>query len=130
MNSGRGVTLLPGEYAIVQYPADADLPTWACRESSQFLSVTRTADELSVICPVRILPDATRCDIGWHCLRVNGTSGLDEPGVLVSVAGPLAAADLSVFVIATYATDYVLVRDAERAAGILRSVGHEVHGVD
>jgi uncharacterized protein len=63
---------------------------------------------------------------GWHCLRIDGAFTVDEPGVLASVVDPLAAAGLSVFAVATYDTDYVLVRGLDKAADVLTKAGHSL----
>ncbi|MGH3157020.1 MAG: ACT domain-containing protein [Streptosporangiaceae bacterium] len=127
---GRGearvLRVLAGRYAMCRLAASAAVPPWASGTAAEFLSVTRSRDELSVICPEEVLPDEVSGDTGWHCLRIEGSSGLDEPGVLVSVAGPLANAGLSVFAIATYDTDYLLVTELDRAAAALRTAGHTV----
>jgi hypothetical protein len=118
--------VLPGRYAICRFPAGTAVPSWAYGTGAEFLSVTRSRDELSVICPEEMLPDEVSGDTGWHCLRIDGSSGLEVPGVLVSVAVPLADAGLSVFVIATYDTDYLLVTELDQARAALRAAGHTV----
>ena len=65
-------------------------------------------------------------DLDWRCLKLEGPFELDEPGVMVSMAEPLATAGLSVFAEATYDTDYLLVNDIEVAITTLRQLGHEV----
>jgi uncharacterized protein len=122
----RIVRVLPGAYAICRLDPYQQIPGWAGAAASEFTSVTRTRDELSIICPADALPDRTTHEEGWHCLRIEGTSGLDEPGVLVSVAGPLADARVSVFAVATYDTDYLLVNDIDGAITALRQAGHRV----
>jgi uncharacterized protein len=94
--------------------------------AAAFSSVTRTAAEVSVICPKSAVPTGVRAARGFHGLRIDGTSAVDEPGVLASVVGPLAAAGLSVFAVATYNTDYVLVRDIGKASCVLRKAGHSL----
>ena len=117
---------LPDAYAIARLPADAVFPEWA---AGAFVSVTRTADELSVVCREDAVPAGVRCDAGWVGWRVAGTFDLSGAvGVLASVVGPLADAGVGVFAVATFDTDYVLVRreNRERAAGALRRAGHTI----
>jgi uncharacterized protein len=124
----RSLVVLPGRYAICRLSPEADVPAWALA-ASDFVSVTRTRTELSVICPVGAVPAETRPgEAGWYCLRIDGQFGLDEPGVLVSVAGPLSAAGLSVFAVASYDTDHLLVTDLTAATIALRAAGHQVAG--
>ncbi len=122
------LTLLPGEYAICQLPAEAAAPTVAT--GSIFLSVTRTADELSVVCRAEDAPAASRVEAGWRCLKLAGPFAFDEVGVLASVAAPLAEAAVGIFAISTYNTDYVLVKAAQLDAALaaLREAGHTLDG--
>ena len=118
--------VLPGVYAICRFGPDEDVPPWAFSAASDFTSVTRSCTELSVICAVDALPDTVTYGAAWHCMRIEGNSGLDEPGVLVSAAGPLASAGISVFAIATYDTDHFLVTDIDAAIAALHTAGYEV----
>jgi len=122
----RIVRILSGTYIICRLDPQQEVPAWAGATASEFTSVTRSRDELSIICPADAVPAGSNPGQDWHCLRIEGTSGLDEPGVLVSVAGPLAEAQVSVFAIATYDTDYLLVNDIDSAITALRLAGHRV----
>ena len=126
--AGRKLTLsvLEGNYAITKLsPAEA-VPDWAGR--GQFWSVTRTREELSVVCAEADIPEAVTSDKGWRLLRVHGPLDFSLTGVIVSLARPLAEAGVSVFVISTYDTDYLLVKDErlDRALAVLIESGHEV----
>src|SRR5262249_23273454 len=100
--SGPVFTLspLPGRFAVCRLPADAPVPdgVWG----GPFTSVTRTADELSVVCPEAAVPGGVRCETGWRCYRVHGPLPLTQVGVLASLLSPLAAAGVSVFAISTF----------------------------
>jgi GNAT superfamily N-acetyltransferase len=122
------LTLVPLEdiYAVCHLQADAPLPVWVA--GGPFLSITRTPDELSVVCSQEIFPQGVRCDQGWRCLRVVGTLDLSLVGVLASLLGRLAEAGVSVFVLSTFDTDYLLVKQMDflRAAEVLRRTGHAI----
>jgi hypothetical protein len=80
------------------------------------------------VCPAARVPDDVRAERGWRALAVAGPLDFALTGVLAALAGPLADAGVSIFAIATYDTDYVLVR-ADRladAVGALRAAGHRV----
>ena len=96
--------------------------------ASGFLSITRTEDELSVVCPEEAVPEDEHSEGGWRVLRLEGPFEFSEVGVLASVVGPLAEADVSVFAVSTYDTDYVLVKakQLEAAVSALRARGHEI----
>ncbi len=123
------LTLIPlGEsFAICRLASSADLPAWA--SSSAVWSVTRTPDELSIVCPESAVPTDVLCDRGWHGWRIAGTFDLTSvTGVLASLVGPLAEAGVSVFAVSTYDTDYLWVQavNVERATAALQARGHEV----
>jgi hypothetical protein len=118
------LVVLPGLYAIARLESDASIPVWA--SSGEFCSVTRTAEELSVVCPQNRVPDGVRRERGWRCLRVAATMDLSMVGVVASLVAPLAEANVSVFVVSTFDTDYLLVKDVhlEKAIAALRTAGH------
>jgi hypothetical protein len=120
--------VLGGTFAVCRLGGSAAVPAWAT--TGDFLSVTRTAEELSVVCPEAAVPEGVRCERGWRRLRVAGTVPFSAVGVLASLAGPLAAAGVSLFAVSTFDTDYLLVKGdhLERAVGALRGAGHLVSG--
>jgi hypothetical protein len=118
--------VVPGTYAVCRLGADEAVPPWA--EPGSFLSVTRTTAELSIVCSQEAVPATAAAERGWRCLRVVGPLGFGVTGILASLAGPLASSGVSIFVVSTYDTDYVLVqdRDLERAMDALVRAGHRV----
>ena len=125
----RHLTLapLPGLYAICRLPSGAAMPTWA--GSGPFRSVTSTRDELSIVCSQDGVPDGVQADRGWRCLQVEGPFDLEGAiGVLAALSAPLAGAGLGIFVVSSYDTDYLLVKEAQfaRAAEALAQAGHTV----
>jgi hypothetical protein len=117
--------ILPGELAVCRLPADAPVPATT---TGALWSVTRTADELSIVCPVADAAEGAEVERGWRALQVAGPLDFALTGVLAAIAVPLAAADISIFAVSTYDTDYVLVREAAlpAAAEALRRAGHDV----
>jgi hypothetical protein len=122
--------VLPGAFAVCRLGPAAPPPAW--QSAGPFVSITRTADETSVVCPETAAPEGARCERGWRCLRVDGTLDLALVGTLASLLAPLAAEGVSVFTISTFDTDYLLVREADlgRAVEALRAAGHSVRGAD
>jgi hypothetical protein len=120
------LNLLPDVFAICQLNRDAALPAWALE--GEFFSVTRTADELSIVCPQTLVPEGVKCEKGWRGLRVAGTLDFSLTGILASLAATLAEAQISIFAIATFDTDYLLVKadKLENAIEVLTSAGHRV----
>ncbi len=114
---------IAGEYAVCRLPAGTAIPEWA---GDAFSSVTRTADETSIVCRAAAVPAGIKAERGWQLLRVAGTLAFDQVGVIQTLATPLAAAGLSIFVVSTFDTDYLLVRaaDLQAAEAALRAAGH------
>ncbi len=123
--SSLRLRVIPGEYAVWQLPPDAPLPSVDCGD---VLSITRTTDELSIVSSVAAVPAGMRAETGWRCLQVGGPLSFELTGVLAALSGPLARSGISIFVISTYDTDYLLVRshDLGGACAVLRDEGHEV----
>jgi hypothetical protein len=115
-----------GAYAVARLDSDAPLSGWVA--GGPFVSITRTTDELSVVCREEAVPEDVRCERDWRCLRVAGTLDFGLVGVLASLLGPLAEVGVSVFAVSTFDTDYLLLKasDFERAVGVLRRAGHAV----
>lgn len=114
---------------MVRLAADSHLPEWAT--DGEFSSATRTSDELSIVCPARRVPDAVVAERGWRVLKLNGVFALSEVGVLAALSASLAAAEISLFVISTFETDYLLVNEKQLndAIAALRAAGHSIdHG--
>jgi hypothetical protein len=119
--------VLPGDYAVCRLPAGTALPP-GLDPAAGVVSVTWTADELSVICPVGQAPDTAVVESPWRCLRVAGPLDLTLTGILASLTGPLAEARVNVFAFSTFETDYLLVptvRLAEARAALL-GAGHRI----
>jgi hypothetical protein len=119
--------LLPGTLAICRLSAEADVPTWA--REQPFLAIVRTTTELSVTCAAELVPGDVVATRDWRALELRGPFEHTLVGILVEVATPLAHAGVSIMPMATYDTDYVLVRAPQLALAIatLREAGHAVN---
>lgn len=124
---GLELSLLSGSFAICRLAADSAIPAWATQ--STFFSVTRTAGELSVVCPSGAVPTNTKSHSGWRAFKVHGPFALSETGVLAALAAPLADARISLFMISTFDTDYLLVDANQLRSAIqtLERAGHKIH---
>lgn len=85
------------------------LPAWA--DGGRFLSITRSAEELSIVAEEPLVPPEIMAERGMRCLRVRGTMAFETTGVAAAIAAPLAEVGVSLLIIATYDTDYVLVKE-------------------
>jgi hypothetical protein len=117
---------LPGWFSVCRFAAGTPPPSWALE--STFSSITRTEDELSVVCAADRVPGWVQREDGWRCLALVGPFPFNMVGILLSVLAPLAEAQVGVFAMSTYDTDYVLVKDADlaRALEALAVAGHTI----
>jgi hypothetical protein len=116
----------PETLAVVRLGAGTEVPAWA--ESSSVFSVTATATETSVVCAARSVPAKSVHQKPFTAFAVEGPLDFALTGVLVELLTPLAEAEISVFTLSTYDTDWILVpvADADRAAGEWQQRGHDV----
>ncbi len=120
------VDFLPGKFAICHLAPDAAIPDWA---QGEFVSITRTQDELSMVCRQEEVPGDLLAERGWRCFRIAGKLDFSLVGVIAALTKLLADASISVFVMSTFATDYFLVRqlDMDRTVNALKEAGYSVH---
>jgi hypothetical protein len=116
---------LSGSYAIVRLNPDAPVPA-SVLDAAGFVSITRTDDELSIVCDEALAPPGARSECGWVVLKLHGPFAFDELGILASCVIPLAQHGVSVFTVSTFETDYILVKAAQADAAVvaLRTAGH------
>jgi len=117
--------VLPETLAICRLDGNAPQPAWA---RGELVSLTRCASELSVVCGEPHVPLDVRADRGWTALRISGPLDLDHIGILADISRLLAEAAISVFVISTFDTDIILIRQNQLSSAIdtLRAAGHSV----
>jgi hypothetical protein len=123
----RTLIVLPDTFAICRLDVSNAIPAWATADS--FFAITRTLEELSIVCVQSLVPEGIRCERDWRCLQVAGPIPFMTVGVLASLVQPLAEAGISVFAVSTFDTDYVLVKAVDLARTIegLRTHEHSVH---
>ncbi|HZE27017.1 MAG TPA: ACT domain-containing protein [Terriglobales bacterium] len=116
---------VPGSFAVCRLAAGASVPDWALH--GRFCSVTRTADELSVVCPEDQVPPEVQHENQWACLKLEGPFPFSETGILTSFVQPLSERAIPIFAVSTFDTDYVLVKEAwiEKALEVLTKAGHQ-----
>lgn len=100
--------LLSGEYAICRLDPSCPTPEWA--ERGEFSSVTRTCEELSIVCAEDLVPDQVSCARGWRMLKLAGPIPFTVTGVVAAISSALARNRIGIFVVSTYDTDYILVQ--------------------
>lgn len=117
---------LPDPYAIIRLAPDTATPTWA--HVGEFTSISRTVDELSIVCPTKNLPPDIHSSHRWICLKLEGPFPFSQTGVLLSFIQPLSENELPIFAISTFDTDYVLIQQENLGAALdlLRAAEHEL----
>jgi uncharacterized protein len=115
---------LPDVYAIVRLAHDVPVPIWSAQ--GDFTSITRTPDELSIVCPTDNLPPDVNSPQRWICLKLEGPFPFSQTGVLLSFIEPLSKNGIPIFAISTYDTDYVLIPE-EFAAAAIANLQHARH---
>ncbi len=117
---------LPDLYAIVRQAPDAPVPNWAT--IGDFTSITRTADELSIVCPADNVPKDIDPGPHWVCLKLEGPFPFSQTGVLLSFIEPLSTNGVPIFAVSTYDTDYVLIskEHIDLAVDLLHEAGHQL----
>ncbi len=120
------LAVLPGRLAVCRLAPEADCPAWAA--SGRVWGLVRTPEELSVVCDEQAVPQGVKAESGWRALEVSGPLDFALIGVLAALATPLAQAGVSIFVMSTFDTDYILVKETalSRAISALQSAGHQV----
>jgi hypothetical protein len=120
------LTALPDLYAVCRLDAAEKIPAWAL--AGGFCSVTRTGDELSIVCSQEVVPEGVAAVKGLKSLKVEGKLPFTLVGVLSSLTSTLAQAGISIFAVSTYETDYLFIKssDMEKAVAALRNAGHDI----
>ena len=120
------LTLLQGTYAIHRLPAHAAVPEAVL--ASPFFAIMRTAEELSMVAPETVELPAERTEAGWVCFKVEAVLDLSLVGILARLATVLAAAQVAIFALSSFNTDYLLVKREHfaTAADALVAAGYQI----
>jgi hypothetical protein len=118
--------ILRETFAICRLGKDAPIPDWVFQ--GNLYSVTRTKDELSIVCPLINVPKGIVSNQGWSCLKVKGPLDLSLTGIISSIASTLERENISLFSISTYDTDYIMVneKNLEKAIFALTEAGQQI----
>ena len=118
--------LLHDQFTIHSFAEDDDIPSAVLRAPIFFIG--KTYEELSIVCPSELEINSLEKESGWLALEVLGPLAFSLTGIMSQISGVLAAADISIFAISTFDTDYILVKkDAvQKAIDALRSNDYKV----
>lgn len=124
--------ILDSTFSVVKLPPAEKIPLWAL--NCDVFSITRTDEELSVVCPSECLPineQIKEVESDWKCIKVEGILDFSLTGILSSLANTLAESKISIFAISTFNTDYLLVKShsIEKARVVLENEGHSFSNI-
>jgi uncharacterized protein len=108
--------LLKERFGVCRLNKEESIPDWV--KNSLFYSITKTEDELSIVCSLDSIPNYIKCEKDWRILKVEGPLDFSLVGILSSISTILAQNGISIFAISTFDTDYILVKDKDIASAI------------
>lgn len=115
------LSVLPEKLGICRLPSGEPIPSWL--NMHHFISITKTDDELSIVCTLESIPNNVKVEKTWRALKVQGPLDFSITGLLASILNPLVAATISIFAISTFDTDYILIKEEnlEKAIVVLQA---------
>ena len=119
--------ILDSTFSVMKFAPAETIPLWALH--CDVFSITRTDEELSVVCPSECLPineQIKEIENDWKCIKVEGVLDFNLTGILSSLANTLAENKISIFAISTFNTDYLLIKShsIKKAKVVLENEGH------
>lgn len=119
--------ILDGTYTIHQLQAGSVIPEAVYQ--SPFYNISKSKEELSIVCLSSIQVNSAQSSAEWSCLKVHGPLDFSLTGILANIAGVLADGGISIFAISTFDTDYVLVKteNLKSAKKYLQEAGHSIN---
>ncbi len=117
--------VLAEELAITRLDAGAPVPD-RILAAGGFCSISRTNDELSIVCQAGLAAGMGTTERGWRAIKLVGPFAFNQTGILSSCLDPLARSGISIFAVSTYDTDYILVKSSclDAAVSSLQAAGH------
>jgi hypothetical protein len=119
------LSILPYNLTVARLSPDQQIPPWVWQDKS-FLSITCTTDEVSIVCPISSVPADLSNESGWIAIKVQGLLDFSLTGILAALTTPLAAANIPIFAVSTFDTDYILIKQQylSQAKETLEQSGH------
>ena len=118
--------LLEDELTIHSLSPDQAIPIEVV--SAELFFIGKTYEELSIVCPSNLPVQSDASEPGWKALEVLGPLGFSLTGILSNISGVLADANISIFAVSTFDTDYIMVKEGHVLDAIkaLRKDGYKV----
>jgi uncharacterized protein len=109
IKKGLTLKLVNNLFGVCRLEYNAEIPEWTHR--GEFISITRTRDELSIVCLQKSIPEGIKFESDWRILKIEGPLDFSLIGILASISTILAEKEISIFAISTYDTDYILIKE-------------------
>ena len=118
--------LLKDMYGVCRLNNNSKIPEWGAK--GEFSSITRTEDELSIVCLQNNIPEGIQCEKSWEVFKIEGPLDFSLIGILSAISSLMAEKGISIFAISTYDTDYILIKDKElnKAIEVLSNDKYEI----
>ncbi|MDP7621635.1 MAG: ACT domain-containing protein [SAR324 cluster bacterium] len=119
------LSVLSETFTIHQLSQDVSIPEEILK--CNYYSVSKTENELSLVCSEVIEVQSLQSSKGWKCIKVAGPLDFNLTGILAGISDILAQTNISIFAISTFDTDYILVKtqDLSSARAKLRKAGYK-----
>lgn len=101
--------LLEGIFGVCKLGAKDEIPTWV--NGDKFISITRTEEEMSIVCEENNIPQNVVYEPDWRILKIEGILDFSMIGIIAKISSILAEKGISIFVISTFNTDYILIKE-------------------
>ena len=108
------LSLLDDSFTIHRLSSNSEIPNQVYQ--SRFYSISRSDEEMSIVCSSSIDLESDRAETGWSCIKFFGPLDFSLTGIIAEVSAVLARAEISLFAISSFDTDYILLKSAELEA--------------
>lgn len=127
VNKRLNLKLLKDKYSVCRLNKDDEIPKWIFNE--EFFSITKTEDELSIVCLQDKIKEDVKCERDWNILKIEGPLDFSLIGILSKISTLMANNNISIFAISTYDTDYILIKEEsiDKAIEILENNNYNIN---
>jgi uncharacterized protein len=120
------IELLNEKYSVYKLDADHKISIDLLKYS--FATITKTKDEISIVCETGLVNEYRKEESGWKILKIIGPLDFGLIGILSKISTILADAKISIFAISTFDTDYIMIKEENigKSIRVLKKNGYEM----
>lgn len=121
------LSLIKGTFGVCKLRKTDEVPEWV--KNDKFTSVTRTDEELSIVCSQEDIPQEITAELNWKILKIDGILDFSLIGIITKIRSILVENGMSIFVISTFNTDYILIKSEifDQSISILKEEGYTIN---